>query len=154
MSEVEKKLAKMGHVLGKAKKPVANYLGTKQIGELLFVSARVSEQKGTVGLDVSEEVAKMAARDTMLYLLTIIKEDIGNLDKISSIVKVQGFVNSNKSCDYLPQIIDGASELLIELYGENGRHARTATGASQLPYGATIQLDMIVEINKGNVNEE
>ncbi len=154
MSEVEKKLVKMGHVLGKAKAPVANYLGTKQIGELLFVSARVSEQKGTVGLDVSEEVAKIAARDTMLYLLSIIKEDIGNLDKISSIVKLQGFVNANKTCDYLPQIIDGASELLIELYGENGRHARTATGASQLPYGATIQLDMIVEINNTKTNEE
>jgi len=148
MSKVEEKLLQMGLSLSEAKPPVANYVGTKQSGNLLFVSARVSEQKGKVGVDVSGELAKLAARDTMLYLLAIIKEDIGDLDRITSIIKMQGFVNANDSYIYLPQIIDGASELLIELYGENGKHARTATGASQLPYGATIQLDMIVEIKE------
>ncbi len=148
MSKIEEKLSKLGLDLGEAKQPVANYLGTKRSGNLLFVSARVSEQKGKVGVDVSPELSKIAARDTMLYLLSIIKEDIGSLDKIKSIVKLQGFVNANESYIYLPQIIDGASELLIELYGEEGKHARTATGASQLPYGATIQIDMIVEIKE------
>ncbi len=146
MNKIEEKLSKLGLVLGEAKPPVANYVGTKQIGNLLFVSARVSEQKGKVGVDVSPELSKIAARDTILYLLSIIKADIGNLDKIKSIIKLQGFVNADESYIYLPQIIDGASELLIELYGEEGKHARTATGASQLPYGATIQIDMVVEI--------
>jgi len=148
MNRIEEKLSKLGLLLGEAKPPVANYVGTKQIGNLLFVSARVSEQKGKVGVDVSPELSKIAARDTMLYLLSIIKADIGSLDKIKSIIKLQGFVNANESYIYLPQIIDGASELLIELYGEEGKHARTATGASQLPYGATIQIDMIVEIKE------
>ena len=148
MNKIEEKLSKMGLVLEQAKAPVANYLGTKQSGNLLFVSARVSEQKGKVGLDVSKELAKLAARDTMLYLLSIIKKDIGSLDRITSIIKLQGFVNCDDSFIYLPQVIDGASELLIELYGDRGKHARTATGASQLPYGATIQLDMVIEISE------
>jgi len=147
MSQVEDKLIELGLVLGSPKKPVANYLGTKQIGKLLFVSARVSEQRGQVGTEVSESHAKRAARDTILDLLAIIKKDIGNLDRIVSILKLQGFVNSSDSFTSHPQVIDGASELLIVLYGERGKHARTATGAAQLPSGASIQLDMIVELD-------
>ncbi len=82
----------------------------------------------------------------MLDLLAIIKADIGDLDKIVSILKLQGFVNSATSFTAQPRVIDGASELLIALYGESGKHARTATGAAQLPYGASIQLDMVVEL--------
>ncbi len=136
----------MGLVLGSAKAPVANYVGTKRSGNVLFIAGRVSEQRGQVGTEVTQEEAKVAARDTMLDLLAIIKADIGDLDEIISILKLQGFVNAAASFNALPQVIDGASELLIGLYGESGRHARTATGAAQLPYGATIQLDMVVEI--------
>ncbi len=146
MSRVETALAEMGLALPPAKTPVANYLGTKQCGNMLFVSGRVSVVRGKVDTEVSAEDAKLAARDTMLDLLAIIKADIGNLDRITSILKLRGFVNSAESFKSQPQIIDGASELLIALYGEAGRHARTATGAAQLPYGASIQLDMVVEI--------
>ena len=146
MSRVEKCLAEMGLALSPPKGPVADYLGTKRSGNLLFVSGRVSEKRGQVGNGVSQHEAKLAARDTMLDLLAIIKADIEDLDKIVSILKMQGFVNSAASFNALPQVIDGASELLISLYGESGRHARTATGAAQLPYGATIQLDMVVEV--------
>ena len=146
MSQVEERLAEMGLVLSPPKAPVADYLGTKRSGNLLFISGRVSERRGRVSTDVSQEEAKLAARDTMLDLLAIIKADIGDLDEIISILKLQGFVNSAESFNALPQIIDGASELLIALYGESGRHARTATGAAELPYGATIQMDMVVEV--------
>ncbi|MGI9319143.1 MAG: RidA family protein [bacterium] len=147
MSQIEKRLNQMGLSLGHPKPPVANYVGTSQVGTLLFVSGRVSEKRGRVGESVDEQEAKKAARDAMLDLLAIIKSDIGDLDRISSILKVQGFVNADSSVETLPQIIDGASELLIALYGEEaGIHARTATGAAQLPYGATVQLDMVVEI--------
>lgn len=138
----------MGLALGPPKAPVASYLGTKRSGNLLFVSGRVSEKRGQVGSEVSEEEAKLAARDTMLDLLAIVKADIGDLDEIVSIVKLQGFVNAGASFQALPQVLDGASELLIALYGESGRHARTATGAAQLPYGATIQLDMVAELKR------
>lgn len=148
MDKIEQRLAELGLALGEPKLPVANYLGVKQSGNLLFVSGRVSEQRGRVDLEVSEVDAKLAARDTLVSLLAIIKSDIGDLGRIRSILKLQGFVNANASCTALPQIVDGASELLIALYGEAGRHARTATGASQLPYGATIQLDMVVELDE------
>ncbi len=147
MNRIEALLTDMGLVLPSPKPPVANYLGTKRSGNLLFVSARVSEQRGKVSAEVNQEQAKLAARDAMLDLLAITKADIGNLDKITSILKVQGFVNSAESFKAHPQVIDGASELLIALYGESGRHARTATGAAQLPYGASIQLDMVVELS-------
>ncbi len=145
MSRIEERMAGMGLILNPPKAPVANYLGTKRTGNLLFVSGRVSEKRGQVGTDVSLEEARLAARDTMLDLLSIIKADIGDLDDIISIIRLQGFVNAASSFNALPQVIDGASELLIALYGEAGRHARTATGASELPYGATVQLDMVVE---------
>jgi len=146
MSRVETLLEDMGLALPLLKAPLANYLGTKRSGNLLFVSGRVSELCGQVGTDVSGEEAKIAARDAMLDLLAIIKADIGDLDKIVSILKLQGFVNSATSFTAQPRVIDGASELLIALYGESGKHARTATGAAQLPYGASIQLDMVVEL--------
>ena len=146
MSRVEAKLAELGLPLDAPKVPVANYLGTKRSGNLLYVSARVSSKRGKVGADVSEEEAKLAARDTLLDLLAIIKADIGDLDQVGSVLKMQGFVNSAKSFTAQPQVIDGASELLIALYGESGRHARTATGAAQLPYDASIQLDMVLEL--------
>ena len=148
MGRIEERLTEMGLALDPAKAPVASYLGTKRSGNLLFVSGRVSEQRGQVGLDVSPPQARLAARDTMLDLLAIIKADIGSLDRIVSIVTLRGFVNADASFDALPQVIDGASELLIALYGESGRHARTATGAAQLPYGATIQLDLVVELKE------
>ena len=148
MSRIESLLSEMGLALHPPKAPVANYLGTKRCGNLLYVSGRVSEKRGQVGTDLSTEDAKLAARDTMLDLLAIIKADIGDLDTIVSILKLQGFVNSAASFTAQPQVIDGASELLIALYGEAGRHARTATGTAQLPYGASIQLDMVVELRE------
>jgi len=143
---VEDKLKNLGIKLAPPKPPVANYLGTKQVGDLLYVSARVSQLTGTVGKDVTEEEAKKAAHATMILLLSIIKKDIVDLDKIADVAKLQGFIRSSDKFTRQPQVLDGASELLIELFGENGKHARTATGVNQLPYGATIQLDMILQL--------
>jgi enamine deaminase RidA (YjgF/YER057c/UK114 family) len=79
-------------------------------------------------------------------LLAIIKQDIGDLDRIHSVEKMLGFVRSASTFTEQPQVIDGASDLLIELFGDHGRHARTATGVAQLPFGAAIQLDMILRM--------
>jgi enamine deaminase RidA (YjgF/YER057c/UK114 family) len=146
VSRVEAKLRELGLTLPPPKAPVANYLGTKQSGELLFVSGRVSQTRGEVGSELTLEQAKLAARDAMVDLLAIIKNDIGNLDRIVSIEQVRGFVRSAPTFIDQPTVIDGASELLIALYGEAGRHARTATGAAQLPFGAAVQLDVIVRL--------
>jgi len=146
MGLIENKLKELGLKLDMPKAAVANYLGTKRIGDLLFVSGRKSELTGKVGTSVTVEQAKEAARDTVVLLLSIIKNDIKDLDLIEGIIKLQGFIRSSKKFTNQPQVLDGASELLIELFGENGRHARTATGVAQLPYGATIQLDMILKL--------
>jgi enamine deaminase RidA (YjgF/YER057c/UK114 family) len=146
MSVVEGRLRELGLALPPAKSPVANYLGTKQSGNLLFVSGRVSHRRGEVGTELTVEEAKTAARDAMLDLLAIIKQDIGDLDRIVSIEHVRGFVRSAPTFTEQPRVIDGASELLIALYGDAGRHARTATGAAQLPFGAAVQLDLVVRL--------
>src|ERR1700739_2286161 len=96
MGLVEDKLKNLGVELAPAKPPVANYLGTKQVGNLLYVSARVSELKGSVGKDVTDEEAKKAARATVILQLSIIKKDIGDLDKIVGVVKLQGFIRSSE----------------------------------------------------------
>lgn len=147
MSVVEQRLAGLGLSLPPATRPVANYVGTKQSGDLLFVSGRVSLVRGEVGSEVSPAEAKIAARDTALLILAIVKQDIGDLDRITSVDHVRGFVRSAPSFIDQPQVIDGASDLLVEIFGERGRHARTATGVGQLPFGAAVQLDMILRIS-------
>ena len=146
MGLIEDKLNKLGIFLEPPKLPVANYLGSKRMGDLLFVSGRKSELTGRVGKEVTETQAKNAARDTVVIILSIIKNDIQDLDLIEGVVKLHGFIRASKKFNRLPQVLDGASELLIELFGEKGRHARTATGAAQLPYNATIQIDMILKL--------
>jgi enamine deaminase RidA (YjgF/YER057c/UK114 family) len=146
MSFIEDKLQKLGFHLQPARSSVANYIGCKQSGDLLFVSGRVSDLKGEVGTDVTEEEAKTAARDTVLLILAIIKQDIGSLDLIQDVIKMQGFIRSSPQFTRQPNVLDGASDLLVDLFGENGRHARTATGVNQLPFGASIQLDIILQL--------
>ena len=146
MSVVEDRLRGLGLALPPAKSPVASYLGTKQSGDLLFVSGRVSQRRGEVGTELTVEEAKTAARDAVIDLLAIIKQDIGDLDRIVSIEQLRGFVRSAPTFTEQPRVIDGASDLLITLYGDAGRHARTATGAAQLPFGAAVQLDMVVRL--------
>ncbi len=132
---VEERLAKLGLSVPPAKAPVANYLGCKRVGEVLYVSARVSDLRGEVGSEVDFDAAVRAARDTALLLLGIVKAELGDLDRVASV----DFVRQ-------PAVVDGASDLLVALYGEEGRHARTATGAPQLPFGAAVQLEMILRL--------
>jgi enamine deaminase RidA (YjgF/YER057c/UK114 family) len=144
---IEERLRALGLVLPAPKPPVANYLGTKRSGSLLFVSGRVSALRGLVGADVTLEAAQLAARDTMLLLLAIVKRDIGDLDAIASVEMVRGFVRSAPDFVDQPLVVDGASDLLVALWGEAGRHARTATGVNQLPGGACLQVEMIVRLS-------
>jgi enamine deaminase RidA (YjgF/YER057c/UK114 family) len=146
MSRIEERLRAMGLSLAPTLPPVANYLGTKRSGALLFVAGKVSALRGEVGTEVDLAQARRAARDTVLDLLAIIKQDIGDLDRIASVERMQGFVRSAATFTEQPQVIDGASDLLVELFGEAGRHARTATGAAQLPFGAAVQLDLVLRM--------
>jgi enamine deaminase RidA (YjgF/YER057c/UK114 family) len=150
MSLIEKRIQALGLSLPEPKPPVGNYLGSKTIGELLFAAGRVSELVGEVGTAVSEEQAREAAQNTVLTILAIIKEDIKDLDLITGVVKLTGFIRSSPDFIRQPKVVDGASDLLIEIFGENGRHARTATGVAQLPFGASVQLDIIFQLKQNH----
>ena len=146
MNLIEKKLEELNLKLEGARQPVGNYIGSKSVGELLFASGRVSDLVGEIGKEITEEMARQAARDTVLLILGIVKNDIGDLNLLTGVVKVQGFLRCASNFTALPKVLDGASDLLIDLFGENGRHARTATGVAQLPFGAALQIDIIFQI--------
>ncbi len=150
MNRIERRLEELGLSLSEPKPPVGNYMGSKIAGQLLFASGRVSDQIGEVGTEVTEEEAKDAAKNTVLTILAIIKQDIHDLDLIEGVLKVTGFIRSSSEFTNQPKVLDGASDLLIELFGESGRHARTATGVAQLPFGSSVQLDIIFQLKENN----
>ena len=150
MESIEHRLDALGIELPPCPPPVANYLGSKLINNLLYVSGRKSELTGVVGDDVNEEEARKAAGQTAITMLSIVKNDIGDLNKIAGVVKLNGFVRSAPGFSRQPMVIDGATQVLIDIFGERGRHARTATGTSSLPFGACIQLEMILELKENS----
>lgn len=146
MGQVERKLGELGETLPAPKPAVANYLGCKRSGDILYVSGRVSPTRGEVGSELSVGEARAAAREALLDILAIVRHEIGDLDRIVSVEKMIGFVRSAPTFTEQPQVVDGASDLLVALFGESGRHARTATGVAQLPFGAAVQLDMVLRL--------
>ncbi len=146
MGRVEDRLSSLGEILPDPKKAVANYLGCKRSGNTLYVSGRVSPMRGEVGSDLTVVEAQTAAKDAMLDILAIVKKEIGDLDKIVGVEKMLGFVRSASSFTEQPKVIDGASDLIVAIFGEEGRHARTATGVAQLPFGAAVQLEIILRL--------
>ena len=146
MGRIENRLAELGESLPAAKSPVANYLGCKRTGDMLYVSGRVSGIRGEVGSELDLARAQEAAKEALLDKLAIVKAEIDDLDSVISIEKLNGFVRSAASFTDQPKVIDGASDLLVEIFGDDGRHARTATGVAQLPFGAAVQLEMIMRL--------
>ena len=146
MSRIEDKLQRMGESLPQPKEPVANYLGCKISGHTLYASGRVSLTRGELGTDLDVAQGQIAAKEAMLDILSIIKSETGDLDRIQSVEKMIGFVRSGPSFTEQPKVIDGASDLLVNLFGAAGQHARTATGVAQLPFGAAVQLELILRL--------
>ncbi len=153
--KVEQKLAEMGLSLPPTPTPVANYVPAVQVGNLLFVSGhgpgvlkdeKIEYIRGKLGRDLAVEQGYDAAKQVMLNILQSIKGVIGDLDKVRRIVKVLGFVNCTEDFPDQPKVINGASDLLVALYGERGRHARSAVGMQQLPFGIAVEIEMVVEV--------
>jgi len=148
----EERLHELGHVLPPAPKSVANYVGSVQTGNLLFLSGKGPDLaagrpwRGKLGAEFTTEEGYTAARDTMLNLLAVVHEDIGALSRIRRIVKVLGMVNSTPDFTDQPKVINGASDLLVEIFGDRGRHARSAVGMASLPGGIPVEIEMIVEL--------
>lgn len=145
------KLNNLGLSLPAAPTPVAAYVNCVRSGNLLFLSGGLpidDERKiiGKVPSEVSIEEAKEGARMIILNRLAVIREELGSLDKVKQIVALNGFVNSEADFYGHPQVINGASELLVEIFGDKGKHSRTALGAAALPLNVAVEINLIVEI--------
>ncbi len=152
MAKIEQKLKDMGIELPNAPAPIANYVRAVKAGNLLFVSGHgpsrdnVMAYTGKVGDTVSIEDAYQAARLTMINMLASTKEALGDLDRVTNIVKLLGMVNAVPDFGDQPKVINGASDLLVELWGpEIGKHARSAVGMGSLPNQIPVEIEMIVE---------
>ena len=151
---VEQKLADMGLALVPAAAPVANYVSTVRTGNLIFVAGHIPVQQdgsllnpGKVGRDVSEEQGYEAAKLAMMNCLASVKAATGDLDNVKQVVKLLVMVNTDPEFGRQFIVGNGASDLLVELYGDQGRHARSAVGMGSLPLGACVEIEMIVEVD-------
>ncbi len=150
--KIEHKIKELGLILPEAPKPVAEYIPAKKIGNLVFTSGQgpIKNGKfiyiGKIGGEVSLKEGYESARICAINCLAAIKSVIGSLDKIDEIVKVKGYVNSTSDFYRQPEVINGASELIVKIFGEKGKHARSALGTSVLPGNIPVELEMIVKV--------
>ncbi|MBT3553882.1 MAG: RidA family protein [Rhodospirillaceae bacterium] len=151
---IEARLTELGIELPTAAAPVANYVPYVITGNLVFVSGQVPlaggelQLPGRVGEDVSAEDGQNAARICALNLLAQVKAALdGDLDRVARVVRLGGFVNSAADFTGQPQVINAASDLMVEVFGDKGRHARAAVGCPALPLGAAVEIDGIFEID-------
>ena len=135
-------------------RPMGNYVPGVRVGNLLFLSGhgpiRSGDQplkRGRVGADMSREEAYKVAREVGLNLLGSARSILGSLDKVKRVVKVLGMVNAVEGYGEQPLVINGFSDLMVEVFGENGRHARSAVGMGSLPAGIPVEIEMILELN-------
>ena len=149
--DINSTLIDKGIVLPDAPPPAANYIPFVKIDKLVFISGQVSQNKdgfikGVLGKDLDVEQGYNAARQCGISLLAQLKNAVnGDLNKVTKVVKLGGFVNSALDFTEQPSVINGASDLFVELFGEKGRHARTAVGAN-LPLGVAVEIDGIFEV--------
>ena len=152
MGKLESRLNQLKLALPAVPKPVAAYIPAKQSGKLVFTAGQLPMvngeliSKGLLGQDVDIDEANNAARICTLNALAAIKGVIGDLDRIKQIVRVVGYVASVPTFTQQPAVVNGASELLLEIFGENGKHARSAVGMAVLPLNASVEIELIVEV--------
>ncbi|GAC1656931.1 MAG: RidA family protein [Gemmatimonadaceae bacterium] len=151
----EARLKELGIELPSAPKPLASYVPSVRTGNLVYLAGQgplaggKPTVTGKVGAELTEEEGYKAARATILVSLAALRAEIGSLDRVVRIVKVVGWVNSAPGFTRQPWVINGASDLLVEIFGEAGRHARSAVGANELPLNIPVEIEMIVEIAPG-----
>ena len=151
MGRIEARLVELGIELPPVFPPVANYLGCVRSGRLLHVGghgpvAGTTVVTGKVGADLDLDAARDAARLTALSLLATMRDELGDLDHLRRIVKVFGMVNVAPGFNQTPAVIDGCSDLLVEIFGEAGRHTRSAIGVAELPFDIAVEIELIAEV--------
>ena len=147
----EEKLKKLGITLPEAPIPAGNYIPAVKTGNLLFISGQIPLENGKVAYtgkvsDENLETAQKSAKSCAINILAQIKREVGSLDKVTKIVKLSGFVNSVPEFTQHPKVINPASDLMFDVFGEKGKHTRIALGAGSLPLDSMTEIDAIVEI--------
>ena len=148
----EEKIKQLGITIPEPVKPLAAYIPAMQVGNLVMtsgqvpISAGVVKYQGKVGKDLSEEEGKAAAKLCAINCLSAVKSVIGNLDNIKRVLKLTVFIASAEGFTAQPKVANGASELIGEIFGEAGKHVRSAVGVSELPLNSAVEIEMIVEI--------
>jgi enamine deaminase RidA (YjgF/YER057c/UK114 family) len=152
MSVIENRLRELGLILPPAPTPMANYVTCLQVSNLIYTSGSSCFvdgrpfYTGRLGVDLTTEQGYEAAKITVLNLLSTIKAEIGELDRIERFIKVLGLVSSGQDFYEQAQVINGASDLLVDIFGEKGKHTRSALGTSVLPFNLPVEIEMIVQI--------
>ncbi|HEY8518158.1 MAG TPA: RidA family protein [Candidatus Binatia bacterium] len=148
----EERLQQLGIELPKPSRPVANYLSCKRSGDLLWVGGHgpVAPQgivQGKVGGSLTLDEGKEAARLTALSILATVRAELGSLDRVRQVVKVLGMVNCAPGFNRTPEVIDGCSDLLVAVFGEAGRHTRSAVGMAELPFDIAVEIECVLEVD-------
>jgi enamine deaminase RidA (YjgF/YER057c/UK114 family) len=149
---IKERLAELGIELPPAPQPVASYIPVKVVGDLAWVAAQIPMQEGAVtvtgyaGAGVTTEEANAGARRCAIQALAALRAALGTLDRVKGIVKVDVFVASASGFTEQPTVANGASDLLVEVFGDEGRHARAAVGVAELPLGAAVEVGLLVQL--------
>lgn len=152
MSVIDKRLEELGIVLPEVSAPPASFVHAVTTGNLVYTSGADCRKDGKMlytgklGRELTVEEGQKAAKQTIINLLAVLKNHIGNLDRVNKFVKVLAFVNSAPGFNEQPYVINEASELLEEIFGARGLHARSAVGTSELPFDIPVEIEMIVEL--------
>jgi enamine deaminase RidA (YjgF/YER057c/UK114 family) len=155
MGQIDRRLAELGITLPTPAKPVANYVGWVRSGRLVFTAGQVPlrdgkiEFQGKVGKDFTVEEAAAAARVCAINVVAQLREAAGgDLDRVKRIVKVVGFVNGTPEFTDHPKVVNGASDLFVEVFGDKGRHARSAVGSGSLPLNVAVEVEAVAELDE------
>jgi enamine deaminase RidA (YjgF/YER057c/UK114 family) len=142
----EEKIKQLGLTIPEVSQPIANYVKWKQVGNLLYLAGSGPKIYGKVGADLSVEQGYQAARDTGMEIIAVLKAATGDLSRIKQFVKVLGMVNATPEFTAQPAVINGFSDLMVEIFGEKGKHARSAVGVGSLPNNMAVEIEVIVEL--------
>jgi enamine deaminase RidA (YjgF/YER057c/UK114 family) len=147
--KIEALLKEKGIELPEPARPVANYVTSVRTGNLIFTSGHGPQKSiplGKVGKELTLEQGYEASRNTALCLISTLKDVLGDLDKVKRIVKLVGFVNCAEDFKDQPKVVNGASDLFVEIFGDKGKHSRSAVGMYQLPGGIPVEIELVVEV--------
>ena len=157
--KTEQRLKELGIELAPASGPLANYVNAVRTGNLLYLAGKgpgLAGQpmpSGKVGRDFTIEQGYEYARQTGLSLIAVMKAELGDLAKVTRIVKVLGMVNATPEFGHQPEVINGCSDLFVEVFGERGKHARSAVGMGSLPRGIPVEIEVIIEVEDESAPE-